>query len=198
MRMRTDEEREEYDLMRGRLMLIARTLEAVKDIPDDGSSSYAMDTIIREDVPAALTIIDRLIAEGKRMRDKLLYIASFEHASLRDCDINVNELGEEAREALGMTWEEVMAAQESIEEEEMRMTDEQLIDVVKLCIQVKAPILKSDAQGLLWIIDRQRAELQELRNVAKVAEDYIRDGGVAYAQRTACREYRCMERSDVR
>ena len=101
--MRTDEEREEYDLMRGRLMLIARTLEAVKDIPDDGSSSYAMDTIIREDVPAALTIIDR-----------------------------------------------------------------------------------------------QRAELQELRNVAKVAEDYIRDGGVAYAQRTACREYRCMERSDVR
>ena len=67
----TDEERKEYDLMRGRLMLIVRTLEAVKDIPDDGSSSYAMDTIIREDVPAALAIIDRLITEGKRMRDKL-------------------------------------------------------------------------------------------------------------------------------
>ncbi len=56
------------------------------------------------------------------------------------------------------------------------MTDEELIDVVKLCIQLKAPILKSDAEGLLNIIDRQRAELQALRNVAEVAEEYIREG----------------------
>ena len=65
----TDEEREECELMRGRLMLIVRTLEAVKDFPDDGSSNYAMDTIIREDVPAVLGIIDRQQAELLALRN---------------------------------------------------------------------------------------------------------------------------------
>ena len=65
----------------------------------------------------AIEHFEEVCKEWKVMRDKLLYIASFERASLQHCDINVNELGEEAREVLGMTWEEVMAAQKSIERE---------------------------------------------------------------------------------
>ncbi len=88
----TDEEREECELMRGRLMLIVRTLEAVKDFPDDGSSSYAMDTIIREDVPAALAIIDRQEDEIKRLRTMLNNI--IKHAESRQCVVEEELLKE--------------------------------------------------------------------------------------------------------
>ena len=47
------------------------------------------------------------------------------------------------------------------------MTDEQLIDVMKLCIKAGAPILKSDAEGLLSIIERQAGEIKLLRTTLK-------------------------------
>ena len=80
----------------------------VQDWLDASGSEYESGAIER---------FEKVCKEWKVMRDTLLYIASFERTSLQHCDINVNELGEEAREALGMTQEEVVAAQDSIEEE---------------------------------------------------------------------------------
>jgi hypothetical protein len=42
----------------------------------------------------------KMLNEIERLRDALEYIATFEHVSLKSCDINVKELGEVARQAL--------------------------------------------------------------------------------------------------
>jgi predicted Zn-dependent peptidase len=57
--------------------------------------------VISMDDPAEIQeIVYSLLDEIERLRGALEYIATFEHVSLKSCDINVKELGEVARQAL--------------------------------------------------------------------------------------------------
>jgi predicted Zn-dependent peptidase len=57
--------------------------------------------VISMDDPAEIQeTVYSLLDEIERLRGALEYIATFEHVSLKSCDINVKELGEVARQAL--------------------------------------------------------------------------------------------------
>lgn len=129
---------------------------------------------------AAIEYFERIAEEWKVMRDRLLYIASFERASLRDCDINVNELGEEARKTLGMTQEDVMGRKSQSRKEEAMMTDDEraietltsIAKVYKVTSNVYddgsedaiTAVLRRDLPIALGIIDRQAQENAHLND----------------------------------